>query len=778
MSKTTKVNNSKVKRRLLDELNKESDGEIPKKRATRNEQPLPREDNNQGGKPSSTKIGKNNKLVVEMVTRYDKNNLRRVKDLTARSSANNNAVPSKTTSESRSNSGIGSKRSKNLAVQIPVVKSSQNNKDLDKQTRSRIIKKPARFLMDQGFVANKSKSKGTNKIKHKLTNPPVKTTKFVNLAELDIIDSHSMNEIVDGNVAGGAVEHDGVELSINGSDIDEFSDEEGFDEAANMEGEEPGEIVSSGDEAEASVSASIPVVVRQKITQKTSAARGNHGKHDNRVVIDKSKAGQQNTVGSKFQHLRDDPEFNSFLDQMLDKKLSDTGNYKKNGQKGNNNGGKQNLIKSPSDTTLYTPGLRKANEIIHTDQNVIEKISHFVDSVRISSGGASRDTTSKDRRSDKNSTNHDEPEHVSKKHRNFGHDVEIGECSTARTDRSDETDMDTDDRRTQHTTDQLLLQAEKFKARVEAPKGMNSNSSLLMPYDYDKLRSRFITDEGLAPIDREILFLRNFDQDDEFFHVTSQIDPNLKSKIERGEFVDLERLLPKDKFSSGLRGSADELNKQLFQLISQGTNSYLTPPESRSGNKINNVRKWDQAFRVYAAIYTQANPNRSGEIWQYVYIIHTAASSNPWENVAFYDVTFRELMACKPWRSWGKTYSQGWNMAFNNGNAGFNHGGGAGSSFGNGRVNGNQNGHNSHNNNSNQNNHSWKDDCCWRFNKNRCKRTSNECRYDHRCTHCAGWYHSYNDCKKRNNRGAKSNNWSNFNNNTKAKPSPAKTEKK
>ena len=93
--------------------------------------------------------------------------------------------------------------------------------------------------------------------------------------------------------------------------------------------------------------------------------------------------------------------------------------------------------------------------------------------------------------------------------------------------------------------DQLIVQAEKFKAKIEAPKGngnySNGNySSLLMPYDYEKLRDKFVKPDGLAPIDSEILFLRNFDQDDEFFHVTSQIDPSLRIKIERGEFIDLE----------------------------------------------------------------------------------------------------------------------------------------------------------------------------------------------------------------------------------------------
>ena len=126
-----------------------------------------------------------------------------------------------------------------------------------------------------------------------------------------------------------------------------------------------------------------------------------------------------------------------------------------------------------------------------------------------------------------------------------------------------------------------------------------------MPYDYEKLRSKFIKPDGLDRLDGEIMFLKNFDQDDEFFHITSQIEPNLRSKIERGEFIDLERLLPKDR-GFGKNGNED-LNKQLYQLITHGTSNFLEPPISKA-NKISNIKKWDQAFRVYAAIYTHANP--------------------------------------------------------------------------------------------------------------------------------------------------------------------------
>ena len=166
----------------------------------------------------------------------------------------------------------------------------------------------------------------------------------------------------------------------------------------------------------------------------------------------------------------------------------------------------------------------------------------------------------------------------------------------------------------------------------------------------------------------------------------------------------------------------------------------LQPLHSRRTSqaaKINSIRKWDQAFRVYAAIYTNANPECSSEICQYVYVIHTAATANPWDNVYYYDINFRELMASKPWRSWGKTYTQGWNMAFNNNN------------------------NNSYYQSNNQqfnsskmiagsaSSKSWKDDCCWCFNKNRCKKTGSECNYDHRCTFCGVWNHGFHNCRKR-----------------------------
>ena len=52
-----------------------------------------------------------------------------------------------------------------------------------------------------------------------------------------------------------------------------------------------------------------------------------------------------------------------------------------------------------------------------------------------------------------------------------------------------------------------------------------------------------------------------------------------------------------------------------------------------------------------------------GRFGQYMHEINVAASSYQWTNVAYYDITFCQLMAFKPSRSWAKMYHQGWNLA-------------------------------------------------------------------------------------------------------------------
>ena len=173
--------------------------------------------------------------------------------------------------------------------------------------------------------------------------------------------------------------------------------------------------------------------------------------------------------------------------------------------------------------------------------------------------------------------------------------------------------------------------------------------------------------------------------------------------------------MPKDAGGCGGQIQFEDENK--VELVSKGghTNFKLVKEA-----QINGLRKWEQAFRIHAAIYTETNPERSGEIWQYIHTINVAASSYQWDNVAYYDMMFRQLMAYEPNRSWAKLYHQGWNLAMRDAigtklsisttpaNAG-----------------------------NNEWVKDWRDNCCWKFNRNRCPKTKG-CNYDHRCTYCGG----------------------------------------
>ena len=142
----------------------------------------------------------------------------------------------------------------------------------------------------------------------------VVTQKEVN--QLDSIDKLTSNEIVDGDpIVEDEVCHDGVELSINGSDIDEDFPEDqpnastvgtttntaGGSDQEVSEGkqdlQEPGEISSSEDEYEPECGR-----VRSKVVKLSSKTKSD-------------KFG-------KFSHLYQDPDFKQFLNEVIDERTS------------------------------------------------------------------------------------------------------------------------------------------------------------------------------------------------------------------------------------------------------------------------------------------------------------------------------------------------------------------------------------------------------------------------------------------------------------------------
>ena len=422
----------------------------------------------------------------------------------------------------------------------------------------------------------------------------------------------------------------------------------------------------------------------------------------------------------------------------------------------------KDFIKSPSDTTIYAPALLKSSDkagtqivregpctprrILTNSIDVNNQISQFIEGIRVQSVV--------------------QQPRIDRIQPSLQDQQEAGTSSgSQRPVRSEQQEFAANLDQAKEKANQLIIEAEKFKAAVSNPPGMNNDSfipiSQMIPsnmQDGDGVMScnqsphipvinmphyqQQMSASGGGEVSSNSAGTSNagprLDHDDDFFHVSCHIDPVLKSKIQKGDFVDLDRLLPK------LRNSF-AIAENKMDLVFRDGHSYFVPAASES--KINGVRKWEQAFRVYAAIYSEANPSRAAEIWQYVHIINVAASAYVWENVANYDYTFRHLMANNPSRSWARIYNQMWNISMRNPTS-FNYGSNQSHNSSGGGKSSNHSFNN--NNNSNRgggdgNKQKSKTKYCWGFNKAGCKLGAN-CKFVNRCSYCDAAGHGKSNC--------------------------------
>ena len=302
---------------------------------------------------------------------------------------------------------------------------------------------------------------------------------------------------------------------------------------------------------------------------------------------------------------------------------------------------------------------------------------------------------------------------------------------------------------TQNRVQHAVVEAEKFKASVANPgmsfhnlnhgtlpgKQGSQNEKILGEHQPQVSQIGGLNLQEFTPLGKEkgmqIPDIGSGISDDDFFHLTCHIELSLIHKIEKGEFVELEKLLPKDKFNK----SEDRL-----EWVQRDGGNFLVPAQRDS--KIGSFRKWEQVFRAYATIYCGANPHRSKEIWQYITVINTTASSYLWENVYNYDITFRHLMAFNPQRSWAITYNQMWNLSMRDpipksGNQ---------KSFPSySYASSNRSGNSGTNNN---NSRKSRQDYCWNFNKGVPCKFGAKCKFIERCKYCNSPSHGVNSCFK------------------------------
>ena len=132
--------------------------------------------------------------------------------------------------------------------------------------------------------------------------------------------------------------------------------------------------------------------------------------------------------------------------------------------------------------------------------------------------------------------------------------------------------------------------------------------------------------------------------------------------------------------------------------------------------------------------------SRAAEIWQYIYVTNSAASTYLWDYVANYDYTFRQLMSCNPSRSWAKIYNQMWNLSMKDFIPRNSFGGSA-------RRDHSQDSH-SANGGSFSAKKSRKPKYCWAYNRGNCK-DSSRCKFVHRRSYCDVEDHANNTCIKK-----------------------------
>ena len=339
----------------------------------------------------------------------------------------------------------------------------------------------------------------------------------------------------------------------------------------------------------------------------------------------------------------------------------------------------ENIVtKSLSDSTIYAPALNKhVPEAINGSPTLSRQLPNVTGNIQV--GGPPWTRNLVDRISD----------FIGQVRLDMGQTSGGAGPSTANDQQESEDDqqaLDPDTQAVRHArqlAQDKIVEAEKFRANVQVTQGMC-----------------------------------NPDNNDEiFFMNTCHTEEAMTEKIGKGNFIDMNKIYPRQ---NDYKASLDNR----MEIINKDGRTYFVPANENS-KRVYNHQTWQKAFRVYATIYSRANPHRAAEILQYMDVIGNAASTFAWENVAAYDYIHRQLMHQKPNRTWSKIYLQGWSMTMKDhltykSNGGQNRKGGTKKNI---------------------------DPYCWRFNKNNCCRVN--CRFEHKCSYCGATGHGVISCRKK-----------------------------
>ena len=254
--------------------------------------------------------------------------------------------------------------------------------------------------------------------------------------------------------------------------------------------------------------------------------------------------------------------------------------------------------------------------------------------------------------------------------------------------------------------DEVVQEVEARRARIFDLPGKQSKQS----ETHELINKYSLNDKGD--------FVHSAMVDESYMLVAAHLEENLQKKIVRGEYVDFSRLLPRDRM-------LDEEEETMQMIVKDRQTFWRTTKNWGDPLTVNNVHRWEQAFRVYSDVYLRAHPARASELIQYNHIIHTTAATYIWDNVYTYDKDFRLHLSRFPNRNWGIILQQAWNfhlkekLRFNR-NTGATH----------------QKGRNNSTSGDKNTN-----DICKQFNRTgRCS-FGKGCKYEHRCYFCGKFGH-------------------------------------
>ena len=177
------------------------------------------------------------------------------------------------------------------------------------------------------------------------------------------------------------------------------------------------------------------------------------------------------------------------------------------------------MMKSPSDTMIYTPAFRKAINTI-TSNSPNNRTQGFVDQNNMSVMEELAKVSGKEKE-----------DALMNRIANFIETIRMSDDNEQNKEETLQKDQQLEDavgyNEAKKRADAALLEAEKFKVTIVEPNAGKICQSYGLSVAPQNVGA------GLS--------------DDDFFHLTCHIDPTLMNKIEKGEFVELQKLLPKDK---------------------------------------------------------------------------------------------------------------------------------------------------------------------------------------------------------------------------------------